>query len=184
MAKKKTKQQSKASGAASKKKASPAKNSRPASKSSKATKTPKVKTEYESGIPAATVTAIVSLLLFILFLVICVNPDGVVLKAIGNLLTGLVGRAGFYFSVPALLYLFIINAFARRSNVTMRSICTVAFVLLCGCIYHLAVQTQGMASGLAIFPDLYLSGMEGRSGGVLCGGLAVLLRGAFGNVVS
>ena len=184
MAKKKTKQQSKASGAASKKKASPAKTSRPASKSSKAAKTPKVKTEYESGIPAATVTAIVSLLLFILFLVICVNPDGVVLKAIGNLLTGLVGRAGFYFSVPALLYLFIINAFARRSKVTMRSICTVAFVLLCGCIYHLAVQTQGMASGLAIFPDLYLSGMEGRSGGVLCGGLAVLLRGAFGNVVS
>lgn len=181
MAKKKTKQQSKASGSASKKKAAPAKGSRSASRSAK---TPKVKTEYDNRIPATTVTAIVSMVLFILFLVICINPDGVVLKAIGSLLTGLVGRAGFYFSVPALLYLFIINTFGRKTAVTMRSVCTVAFVLLCGCIYHLAVQNQGMASGLAIFPDLYLSGIEGRSGGVICGGLAVLLRGALGNVVS
>ena len=173
MAKKKTKQQSKASGSASKKKAAPAKGSRSASRSAK---TPKVKTEYDNRIPATTVTAIVSMVLFILFLVICINPDGVVLKAIGSLLTGLVGRAGFYFSVPALLYLFIINTFGRKTAVTMRSVCTVAFVLLCGCIYHLAVQNQGMASGLAIFPDLYLSGIEGRSGGVICGGLAVLLR--------
>ena len=181
MAKKKTKQQSKTAGAASKKTAAPSKSKRAASKS---TKNPKVKTEYENRIPAATVTAIVSLILFVLFLVICINPDGVVLKAIGNLLTGLIGRAGFYFSVPALLYLFIVNTFGRKSAVVMRSICTVAFVILCGCIYHLAVQTQGMASGMAIFPDLYLSGIDGRSGGVLCGGLAVLLRGAFGNVIS
>ncbi len=180
MAKKKTKQTSKASAAASKKKTTPKKNT----KSSKSGKNPKVKTEYENRIPATTVTAIVSLLLFVLFLVICINPEGVVLTMINNLLNGLIGKAGFYFSVPALLYLFIINTFGRKSAVTMRSVCTVAFTFLCGCVYHLAVQTQGLASGLAIFPDLYLSGVEGRSGGVLCGGMAVLLRGAFGNVIS
>ena len=180
MAKKKTKQTSKASAAASKKKTTPKKNT----KSSKSGKNPKVKTEYENRIPATTVTAIVSLLLFVLFLVICINPEGVVLTMINNLLNGLIGKAGFYFSVPALLYLFLINTFGRKSAVTMRSICTVAFVFLCGCVYHLAVQTQGLASGLAVFPDLYLSGVEGRSGGVLCGGMAVLLRGAFGNVIS
>lgn len=49
MAKKKTKQQSKASGSASKKKAAPAKGSRSASRSAK---TPKVKTEYDNRIPA------------------------------------------------------------------------------------------------------------------------------------
>ena len=180
MAKKKTKQTSKASAAASKKKTTPKKNT----KSSKSGKNPKVKTEYENRIPATTVTAIVSLLLFVLFLVICINPEGVVLTMINNLLNGLIGKAGFYFSVPALLYLFLINTFGRKSAVTMRSVCTVAFVFLCGCVYHLAVQTQGLASGLAVFPDLYLSGVEGRSGGVLCGGMAVLLRGAFGNVIS
>lgn len=180
MAKKKTKQTSKASAAASKKKTTPKKNT----KSSKSGKNPKVKTEYENRIPATTVTAIVSLLLFVLFLVICINPEGVVLTMINNLLNGLIGKAGFYFSVPALLYLFLINTFGRKSAVTMRSVCTVAFTFLCGCVYHLAVQTQGLASGLAVFPDLYLSGVEGRSGGVLCGGMAVLLRGAFGNVIS
>jgi len=145
---------------------------------------PKVRTEYERGIPASTIVAIVSFILFVLFLVICIKPEGMILKAINDLLTGLIGLAGFYFSVPALLYLFIINTFGRKNAVTMRSICTVAFVFCCGCIFHLAVQTQGIASGFALFPDLYLSGIEGRSGGVLCGGLAVALRWAFGSTVS
>lgn len=186
MAKKKTTQTGKnTAGSTSKKKAASSKNSKAAEKSAKAaSKNPKVRTEYDSRIPPTTVIAIVSFILFVLFLVICIKPDGLLLKAMNDLLTGLIGKAGFYFSVPALLYLFIINTFGRKSAVTMRSICTVAFVFFCGCIYHLAVQTQGIASGLALFPDLYLSGIEGRSGGVLCGGLAVLLRWACGTTVS
>ena len=180
MAKKKTQPAGK-KPAATKKNTTAAK----AGKNSRAAaKAPKVKTEYDSRIPLSTVTAIVSLVLFVLFLVICINPEGLLLKAINNLLTGLIGKAGFYFSVPALLYLFFVNTFGRKKAPVMRSVCTIAFVLLCGCIYHLAVQTQGIASGLALFPDLYLSGIDGRSGGVLCGGLAVLLRWACGSAVS
>lgn len=180
MAKKKTQQAGKkAADTAAKKKAASAKGD----KNTKS-KSPKVRTEYDNPIPVSTITAIVSLILFVLFLVICINPEGLLLKAINNLLTGLIGKAGFYFSVPALLYLFFVNTFGRNHAATMRSVCTVVFVFLCGCIYHLAVQTQGIATGLAIFPDLYLSGIEGRSGGVLCGGLAVLLRWACGTTVS
>ena len=182
MATKKTKQTEKAADTTAKKK-STVKETKAAQKSAKA-KSPKVRTEYDNRIPLTTVTAIVSFILFVLFLVICINPEGLLLKAINNLLTGLIGKAGFYFSVPALLYLFIINTFGRKTTVTMRSVCTVVFVFSCGCIYHLAVQTQGMASGLALFPDLYLSGIDGRSGGVLCGGLAYLLRWACGTTVS
>lgn len=182
MAKKKTKQTQKTLDSTAKKK-SAAKGSKGAAKNTKSN-SPKVRTEYDNRIPMTTVTAIVSFILFALFLVICINPEGLILRAINDLLTGLIGKAGFYFSVPALLYLFIINTFGRKTAVTMRSVCTVAFVFLCGCIYHLAVQTQGIASGLALFPDLYLSGIDGRSGGVLCGGLAVLLRWAFGTAVS
>ena len=182
MAKKKTQQPGKkASTASSKKKTA---NSKAGKDKNTKAKSPKVRTEYDNRIPATTVTAIVSFILFVLFLVICINPEGLLLRAINDLLTGLIGKAGFYLSVPALLYLFIINTFGRKNAVTMRSICTVVFVFLCGCIYHLAVQTQGIASGLALFPDLYLSGIEGRSGGVLCGGLAVLLRWACGTAVS
>ena len=186
MAKKKTKQTGKAAAkTTSNKKPAASKSSKAAEKTTKAgSKSPKVRTEYDNRIPLTTVTAIVSFILFVLFLVICINPDGLLLEAINNLLTGLIGKAGFYFSVPALLYLFIVNTFGRKNAVTMRSVCTIAFVFLCGCIYHLAVQTQGIASGLALFPDLYLSGIEGRSGGVLCGGLAVLLRWACGTTVS
>lgn len=182
MAKKKTKQTQKTLDSTAKKK-SAAKGSKGAAKNTKSN-SPKVRTEYDNRIPMTTVTAIVSFILFALFLVICINPEGLILRAINDLLTGLIGKAGFYFSVLALLYLFIINTFGRKTAVTMRSVCTVAFVFLCGCIYHLAVQTQGIASGLALFPDLYLSGIDGRSGGVLCGGLAVLLRWAFGTAVS
>ena len=182
MAQKKTKQQAKTSPAAKKKTASPkaAKQTAAAKKASP----PKIRTEYDTRIPGTTITAIVSLILFVLFLVICINPDGVILRAINNLLNGLIGRAGFYFSVPALLYLFIINTFGRKSAVTMRSVCTIVFVFLCGCIYHLAIQTNDVVNGISVFPDLYLSGMEGRSGGVLCGGMAILLRSALGNVIS
>ena len=117
MAKKKTSQQSKAASAASKKKATAKKTKAPEKKQ----KAPKVRTEYDERIPATTVTAIVSLILFVLFLVTCIKPDGLVLRAINNLLTGLIGKAAFYFSVPALLYLFIINVFGRRTAVTTTS---------------------------------------------------------------
>lgn len=104
MAKKKTQQTEKNTGSASKKKSTPTKGGKAAAKNTKAApKSPKVRTEYDSRIPMTTVTAIVSLILFGLFLVICIKPEGFLLKAINDLLTGLIGKAGFYFSVPALL---------------------------------------------------------------------------------
>ena len=155
-----------------------------AKKSKSTVKAPKIRTEYENTIPATTITAIICFILFVLFLVICIKPDGKILLAIRDLFAGLIGRIGFYFSVPALFYLFLINTFGRKTRVVMRSICTIAFVFFCGCIYHLAIHTQIYPSGIALFPNLYLTGIQGHSGGVLCGGLAVLLRWAFGGTVS
>ncbi|MCI6957179.1 MAG: DNA translocase FtsK [Clostridiales bacterium] len=130
------------------------------------------------------IAALVSAALFVLFLVISINPDGILLRAIQSFLLGMIGQAGFYFSIPALLYLFVIHTFGRKTNVTMRSICVLVFVFLCGSIYHLAVQNQPMAEGFAVVKDLYLGGGEGITGGVLCGGFAMLLRWACGNVMS
>ena len=130
------------------------------------------------------IAALVSAALFVLFLVISINPDGILLRAIQSFLLGMIGQAGFYFSIPALLYLFVIHTFGRKTNVTMRSVCVLVFVFLCGSIYHLAVQNQPMAEGFAVVKDLYLGGGEGITGGVLCGGFAMLLRWACGNVMS
>ena len=128
--------------------------------------------------------SLVSICLFGLFAVLSINQDGAVLNVIKSIILGFIGSAAFYFSIPALLYLFIIHTFGRRTAVKMRSICTVVFVTLCGCIFHLTVQNQGMATGINIVPDLYVSGMEGVSGGILCGGIALLLKWACGRWVA
>ena len=143
---------------------------------------PKANTEKTTSgsIPAA----LVCFILFAMFAVLSINPEGALLKLLRSVLLGVLGNAGFYFSIPAFLYLFVINIFGRRTAVRMRSICTVIFVLLCGCIFHLTVHNQGMAQGLEMIPDLYLSGVDGISGGVLCGGIALMMKWACGRWVS
>ena len=140
--------------------------------------------DFAGGLAPNVLFAFLSLVLFVLFLVIAVNPDGALLRAMKSVILGLLGQIGFYFFIPAFLYLFFIQTFGRKHAPTMRSICLIAFVLLSGSIYHLAVQRQGMAEGLAVIPDLYTGGVDGRTGGVLCGGLAMLLRWSCGNVIS
>ena len=94
-------------------------------------------------IPASTVTALISLALFILFLVAALDPnDGWILAIIRSIILGLVGKVGFYFSIPALLYLFIIHAFSAKRPITMRTICLCSFVLICGCVAHLSAKLQ------------------------------------------
>ena len=166
----------KSSGSTNSKSASKSGASRQASSGKKKPATKPAKKSSGGNVPFA----ITCFGLFALFFVIGVSPEGAILQFLKNILWGLLGQAAFYFSIPALLYLFIIHIFCRRTDVKMRSICTVLFVLLCGCIYHLAVQNQGMASGFDAIPDLYQSGYQGFSGGVFCGSLALLMKWAFG----
>ena len=147
---------------------------------------PTVKTEYErTSVPVNMIIAIVSIALFILFVIISINPEGVLLRILQSFILGMIGQAGFYFSIPALLYLFVIHAFSKKTTaVKMRSICVILFVFSCGIIYHLSVQNQGLAEGFALVADLYSGGLDGRSSGVICGGAALLLRWACGNMLS
>ena len=124
---------------------------------------PSTKAEKAASSGSGVPVSILSLALFALFAVLALNTEGAVLKLVKSIVLGFIGQAGFYFAIPALLYIFIIHTFGRRTAVKMRSICTVIFVMLCGCIFHLAVQTQGMAAGIQIVPDLYLSGRSGKN---------------------
>lgn len=153
-------------------------------KSSASKKSSRVSTEYEAKVPARAIIAAVSIALFILFLVISINPDGALLKIIQSVVLGLIGQGGFYISIPALLYLFAIQAFGRKESAAMRSVCILLFVLSCGSIYHLAVQNQEIAGGVAVISDLFTGGAEGITGGVICGGFALLLRWACGKTIS
>ena len=147
-------------------------------------KPPKVKTEYEGAIPDNFVAAIVCILLFALFAVMCFNAEGALLQVVKSAIVGLIGQAAFYFSVPALLYLFVIYAFNRRKRVRLRSFCVISFVFLCGALFHMIVYRPIVAEGFDILVNLYQSGNLGRSGGVICGGAAMLLQWACGSVLT
>ena len=169
-------------GASNSAKSAPKKNTQ--KKASSGRKTTSRAEQAAQKVPFSVLVSIISLAVFFLLVVLWVNPEGALLRFLKSLFLGLFGQAGFYFSAPVALFLFIINTFNRRSAVKMRSICAMIFVLLCGCLFHLCVQKQEMATGFALLPDLYWSGVEGISGGVICGGIAMLLRWSCGKLLS
>ena len=165
----------------SKKKTSSAKSG---SKSSSA-KSPKVTNkDFEPKLPYNVVVAIVSLALFVLFLVISVNPDGWLLKLIQGVVLGLFGKVGFYFSIPALLYIFFIHVFGKKTNLSSRTLCIVAFVLLCGCISHLSVEDGYLSGGSGLIKTLFSGGADGTTGGLICGAIAMFVRWGCGAAIS
>ena len=184
MAEKKTASRAEQAVSGAKKKTASGSASKSSGKKSTPAKSAKYKTEYEPAVPPHFLIAAVSILLFALFVVISVNPDGKLLELIQSVVLGLVGQGGFYFAIPGLLYLFVIHTFGRKNAPTMRSVCTLIFVFLCGCIYHLAVREQETATGFALIFELFTGGVEGRTGGVLCGGAAMLLRWLCGNTLA
>ena len=123
MAKKKSSSQAEKIVTDTKRKAPPAKyNSKknPPKKAANSKKQPKVVTEYENPVSTNLVTALISFCLFLLFVLICVKPEGALLMVVRSVVLGLVGRAGFYFLIPALLYMALINLFGRKMAVRLR----------------------------------------------------------------
>ena len=153
---------------------------------SQSSKKPKVANlDFIEVFPNHVLIAVASLGLFILFLVAALDPnDGWILAIVRSIVLGLIGKVGFYFSIPALLYLFAIHTFGRKTKVQMRSICTILFVFFCGCIYHLSVETGNLAVAFNLLPELYAGGVDGSTGGILCGSIAMLVRWCCGSTIS
>ena len=128
----------------------------------------------ERKIPVRLITSITFLGLFVLFLVVFFQPEGIIIKLIESLIHGLIGRAGFIVSIPAFLYLFIIHAFSGKRPVKMRSICVAVFTIICGCIAHLALTLPDMPLGWEAMKGLYSAGIDGTAGGLICGCIAML----------
>ena len=129
----------------------------------------------EPILPTRFVTATIFLVLFILFLAIYLSSGGVLNELFEGLILGLIGWVGYIVAIPAFLYLFVIHAFSNKRPVVMRSICVGIFVLCCGCIAHLAQGGQNLEPGIELINDLYIGGSNGSTGGVICGGIAMLI---------
>ncbi len=142
------------------------------------------KTKQEHTIPVRFITSTLFLGLFIVFLVIFFLPEGAIIKLFNDLVHGLIGRAGFVVSIPVSLFLFFIHAFSGKRPVKMRTICAVGFMLMCGCITHLILDPQNLPDGIKIVPELYLGGIDCTTGGLVCGGLALIVKWLCGPVIS
>ncbi len=128
----------------------------------------------ERKIPVRLITSATFLGLFILFLVIFFQPEGVIIKFVETIIHGLIGRVGFLVSIPGLLYLFIIHAFSGKRPVKMRSICVAVFIAACGCVAHLSLTLPDIPIGWDAIKNLYSGGVDSTSGGLICGSIAML----------
>ena len=136
-------------------------------------------------IPVRLISASICMILFILFLVMAFNPDGVLIRFFYGFVLGMIGKAAFYVLIPALLYLFSIHAFSGPRPVKMRTICLLCFVLCVGCIFHLGTDHESLPKGLfQFFGALYSKGALGQSGGVICGFLVLIVEFLCGTFVS
>ena len=109
----------------------------------------------EPPIPVRTLGAAGAFILFVVFLFMGIKPDGALLRVLLSLMTGLVGKVGFYFAIPAMLYLFVILVSSKGQPVRMRSTCLILFVIFSSCVHHLIVNNQtfigGFKCGLSVY---------------------------------
>ena len=138
----------------------------------------------EALLSTRSIYGLIALLLFILHLLVAIYPDGIVIQWLGHLLKGLIGKAGFYLSIPALLCIFVILMFQKERKVMTRCIAWVSFPLTISCISQLMMKTDALGTGFSVVKNLYLFGISGQSAGVLCGGLAMLVDYLLGVVLA
>ena len=163
-------------------KKTPAKTTKKSTSTNKKTKQMTIE-ENQFQIPLRLTTSVICLALFIVFLVMFLSPEGVVILALKRFILGLFGSVSFYVAIPGLLYLFIIQAFSGKKPILMRSICMISFILICGCISQVVMESN-LPSGLPIVSALYDGGIDGTTAGLLCGGVALIFKSLIGSVIS
>ena len=148
-------------------------------------RTEKKTNEETLQIPMRLITSLLCVVLFFLFLFAFLNPEAVFLGFIRNIVMSTFGQVAFCMSIPALLYLFSIQAFSGKRPVIMRSVCLLVFVAICGCISQVAMLMDGRgvsATGTALLSELAVGGRTGATAGWLCGGVGLLLNLLFGQI--
>ncbi len=148
-----------------------------------ATKNQKKPVENRVAVPARLISSLIFIVLFVLFLVVFFAPEGVLVKLLADLVYGLFGNTGFILSIPVLLYLFFIHAFSNGRPVVMRTVCLTSFVVICGMIHHCVLNWDINSNELISVSNLYIGGVSGNTGGLICGGIAMLLDLLLGEII-
>ena len=141
-------------------------------------------TAKEQRIPVRVISSIAFISLFLILLITFFIPEGLLTGLLYSFIHGLIGKAGFVISIPVFLYLFYIHAFSGSRPIQMRTICLSAFVICCGCLTHLGLEAAGLPDDLSLLGELYMGGISGTTGGLVCGGVAMLIELLIGRVFS
>ncbi len=136
-----------------------------------------------NAIPVRLITSVSTLAVFLVFLVMFLQPEGALIVALMSFVHGLIGKAAFYVAIPALLYLFIIQAFSGKKPVILRSTCLLSFILICGCLSQSFLDSN-IPSGFAVVSALYSGGISGETAGLLCGGVTLLVEALLGTWIT
>ena len=139
--------------------------------------------EIHTPVPVRLITSVVSIAFFLIFLIMSLQPEGALILALQNFILGLIGWTAFYVSIPALLYLFIIQAFSGKKPVILRSVCLLSFIAVVGCTSQLFMDSN-LPSGFAIVSALFEGSVDGTTAGLLCGGIALIFRALLGTWIS
>ena len=100
------------------------------------------------------------------------NVDAIFINFLTALLKGLFGY-GFWIVPPALLLAGIILLIHHGRPVRLRTTCALLLPITVGVVIHIVLcETKDVAS-LGLLKDLYLSGLAMKSGGAVCGMIAV-----------
>ncbi len=135
------------------------------------------------GFPVRLITAAASLAGFLIFLVMFLKPEGALTMLLMNFVHGLIGKVAFYVAIPALLYLFIIQAFSGKKPVILRSVCLLSFIGICGCLSQ-SFLNSNLPTGVAIVGALYNGGITGEAAGLICGGITLLIESLLGTWIT
>ena len=127
-------------------------------------------------LPARAIAVVICLAVFVVFLAMFLQPEeGILITPLQSFVLGLIGKTSFYVAIPSLIYLFVILAFSGKKPVLTRSICLIGFILICGCIHQMVLDSN-LPSGFAVVSALFDGGADGSTAGLLCGGVALLVR--------
>ena len=138
--------------------------------------------KVEPDFPFRYLFAFVCGLLLLMFLCAFFTTDGVILQWVVKVICGLFGKQYYHASILGLVYLIWIQLSSRSRPVRKRSFSVMFLLLFFGCYCHLVTGYTVEASGLGILPELFATGRDGVSGGVICGGICLMMVSGFGRV--
>ena len=132
--------------------------------------------------PLRYLFAILCGILLLIFICALFSEEGLILQWVAGCFCGLFGRSVYYISIPVLFYLIWIQLGSRCKPVRARSFCMIGFSVFFGCLSHMALSPELTGSAFQKLGALYRTGIQGKSGGAVCGLVTEVLTAGFGSI--